>query len=121
MLQRTKKYISSAVAMVTCATLLLSDKVLAAGEIRAGMGNANKNGTTSNSVETTIGTITGVAMWAIGVISVITLIVAGIMYATAAGDETKVKKAKKAIVGSIIGLVFAILASVIINFVVTQI
>lgn len=65
--------------------------------------------------------IIGYVMYAVGVLSVIIIILGGINYATAAGDETKVTKAKKTITGAIIGLAFAILASVIIEFVKRQI
>jgi len=47
---------------------------------------------------------------AVVVISVIVLIWGGIMYSTAAGDERKTSKARKAIIGAIIGLAIGLLA-----------
>lgn len=55
--------------------------------------------------------------WVVGGISGIILILGGIMYAMAAGDETKTKKARKAMIGAIIGLVVALLANAIIAIV----
>jgi len=121
MKRRLAIYTSSAVGFIAYAVLALPSRVAAGSEISTGAGYANQGGTTDKSVETTIGTIVGVAMWAIGIISVIMLIFAGIQYATAAGDEAKVKKAKNTIIGAIIGLAFAILASVIVRFVTNQI
>jgi hypothetical protein len=62
-------------------------------------------------VRTTIGDITSVAMYVIGIISVIMIIAGGIMYATSNGDEQKVARAKKFIIGAIVGLVVAVLAT----------
>jgi hypothetical protein len=53
-------------------------------------------------------------IWVVGGVSGIILIIGGIMYAMAAGDEQKTKKAQKAIIGAVVGLVVALLANVII-------
>ena len=49
------------------------------------------------------------------------IIIGGIQYSTSAGDSGKVKKAKDTILYGIIGLVIALLAFAIVNFVLTQI
>lgn len=54
---------------------------------------------------------------AVVVISIIIMIWAGMLYATAAGDEQKTAKARKAIIGAIIGLIVGLLAPSIINFI----
>ncbi len=53
----------------------------------------------------------------IGVIATIMIILGGIQYTTSAGDSGKVKKAKDTILYGIIGLVIALLAAAIVNFV----
>jgi uncharacterized BrkB/YihY/UPF0761 family membrane protein len=58
--------------------------------------------------------------WA-GIICVIILIIAGIMYVLSAGDSSKVKKAKDAIMGAVIGLIFILLAYTITAFVMGRI
>lgn len=53
----------------------------------------------------------------VGVVAVIIIIIAGIMMSTSFGDSGKVRKAKSAILYSVIGLVVAVLAAAIVNFV----
>ena len=56
----------------------------------------------------------------IGFIAVIVIILGGVQYTTSAGDSGKVKKAKDTIMYGIIGLVIALLAYSIVNFVLTS-
>ena len=56
-------------------------------------------------------------LFAVGVVSVIMLIVGGIKYATSAGDSNKVTSAKNTIMYAIIGLAVAVLAFAIVGFV----
>lgn len=53
----------------------------------------------------------------IGIVSVIMIILGGISYATSQGDPGKVKKGKDTILYGIIGLIVALLAFAIVNFV----
>lgn len=57
---------------------------------------------------------------AVVVISVIILIWGGIMYSTAAGDERKTSKARKAIIGAIIGLAIGLLAPSIASYIIAS-
>jgi hypothetical protein len=89
------------------------------GQEGKNVGDPGKDGCAAGS-EKTDGIVSGVIkimMYIIGIISVIMIIAGGIMYATASGDEAKTKKARTAIVGALIGLVFAILAWTLTNFV----
>lgn len=55
--------------------------------------------------------IKGVMQWIlaiVGIIGVIGFAIAGILYLTAAGDETQIDKAKKAMTYSIIGVIVAL-------------
>jgi len=54
---------------------------------------------------------------AVVAISIIIMIWGGILYATAAGDEQKTSKAKKAIIGAIIGLAVGLLAPTIVSYI----
>ena len=56
-------------------------------------------------------------LFAVGVVSVVMLIVGGIKYATSAGDSNKVTSAKNTIMYAIIGLAVAVLAFAIVGFV----
>jgi hypothetical protein len=57
---------------------------------------------------------------AVVVISVIVLIWAGILYSTAAGDEKKISKARKAIIGALIGLAVGLLAPSVVNWIIAS-
>lgn len=59
-----------------------------------------------------------VLLWAVGIISVVMLIWGGIRYATSAGDSNKVTAAKNTILYAVIGLVVAIFAYALVNFVI---
>ena len=58
-----------------------------------------------------------VAIGVAALLAVIMIIIGGINYTTSAGDAGKAKKAKDTILYSVIGLVLAILAFAIVNFV----
>lgn len=61
------------------------------------------------------------ALWFVGILAVIMLIWGGIRYATSAGDSNKVTAAKNTILYAIIGLVVALFAYAIVNFLVTNV
>lgn len=56
----------------------------------------------------------------IGVAAVIVIIIAGIQYMLSTGDPTKVNNAKNAILYALVGLVVAVLARFLVNFVVSR-
>lgn len=69
---------------------------------------------------TTLNKIINVIIGIVGFIAVIMIIIGGISYSTSAGDPGRVKKAKDTIMYGVIGLVVAILAYAIVNFVLTS-
>ncbi len=75
------------------------------------------NDPVTNTNNLVSGILTPVYSWA-GVICIIIIIVAGYFYVTSSGNAAKVKRAKDAIVGAIIGLVIIMLAFVITQFVI---
>jgi hypothetical protein len=62
-------------------------------------------------------TITNVLLFLIGAVSVIMLIIGGIRYTISGGDSSAVTAAKNTILYAIVGIVVAILAFAIVNFV----
>jgi hypothetical protein len=54
-------------------------------------------------------------LYIVGILGVIGFVIAGILYLTAAGDDDQIKRAKKAMVFSIIGVVVALIGVVVIN------
>ena len=69
----------------------------------------------------TFTTVIIVIIGIVGFLAVIMIIIGGITYTTSAGDAGKVKKAKDTIMYGIIGLIVAILAFAIVNFVLANI
>jgi len=76
----------------------------------------NANAKTNTFIDNIISTL----LFALGAISVIVIIVGGIVYATSNGDSNKVTQAKNIILYAVVGLVVAILATVIVAFVVER-
>ncbi len=65
--------------------------------------------------------IANLLIFLVGALAVIMLIWGGLQYVISAGDSKRVESAKNTILYSIIGIVVAILAYAIVNFVVTNI
>lgn len=65
-------------------------------------------------------TITNVLLFLIGAISVIMLIIGGIRYTISGGDSGQVTSAKNTILYAIVGIVVALLAFAVVNFVLTS-
>lgn len=62
-------------------------------------------------------TVTNVLLFVLGAIAVIMIIIGGIRYTTSNGEASHIKSAKDTILYSVIGLIVAILAYAIVNFV----
>ena len=58
-----------------------------------------------------------IILWVVGVAAVIVIIVAGLKYVTSSGNPSAVSSAKTTILYAVIGLVIAITAYAIVNFV----
>lgn len=65
-------------------------------------------------------TITNVLLFIIGAISVIMLIIGGIRYVVSGGDSSAVTAAKNTILYAIVGIIVALLAYALVNFVLTS-
>lgn len=76
-------------------------------------GNDNKT-----KLEDQIKTIVNIMLFLLGAIAVIMIIIGGIRYATSNGDSSQTKAAKDTILYAVIGLVVAIMAYAIVNFIV---
>lgn len=63
-------------------------------------------------------TITNVLLFVIGAISVIMLIIGGIRYVVSGGDSSAVTAAKNTILYAVIGIIVALLAYALVNFVI---
>lgn len=62
--------------------------------------------------------VTGIMNWlliVVGILGVIGFVIAGIIYLTAAGDDTRIEKGKQAMVYSIVGVIVALIGVVVIQ------
>jgi len=59
-----------------------------------------------------------ILLYLLGVVSVIMIIYAGILFVISGGDTANIKKAKDTILYSVVGLVVALMAYAIVNFVI---
>lgn len=84
-------------------------------EIQDGVDAVNPG--SGGDLESLITTIVNVLLFLIGVLSVIMIIYGGFRFVTSGGSAETVKAAKNTILYSIVGLVVAILAFAIVNFV----
>lgn len=91
--------------------------------IQGGLQSTNTGNipTTIEGQDGLIAKIVNVLLFIIGIISVIMIIIGGIRYATSNGDANSVTGAKNTILYAIVGLVVALFAYAIVNFVVSQI
>lgn len=73
---------------------------------------------TDNRFSTTLSNILSVMSYAVGVISVIVIMIGAIMYGVSTGDPQKTKRAKDAILFAVVGIVVALLGQAIVRFVI---
>lgn len=70
---------------------------------------------------TMLGTIINVVLGVVGFVAVVMIIMGGISFITSQGDAAKVTRARNTILYGVIGLIVAILAFAIVNFVLTSV
>ena len=72
---------------------------------------------TNQDLMETVQTILTAVIGIVGILAVIMIVYGGIQYTMSAGDAGKVKKAKDTILYGVIGIIVALLAFAIVNFV----
>ena len=100
------------------------DLALAANtdEVQNGINQVGGNDAGNGSAAFTnlLGNIINILLFIIGAVAVIMIIIGGIRYTTSNGDQGQVTSAKNTILYAIVGLVVAIMAFAIVNFVVDK-
>lgn len=74
-------------------------------------------GAAKTTVNSTIRTAINLFSWAVGIASVVMIIIGGFKYVISMGDSTNINSAKNTILYAMIGLVVVAMAQVIVNFV----
>lgn len=89
----------------------------AANQVQSGVNQVGGDDNTTQLPEF-ITSIINVMLYIIGSIAVLMIIIGGIRYVTSNGDQANVKAAKDTIFYAVIGLILAVLAYAIVNFVI---
>lgn len=121
--QKTGQILTGAATIVT----LTAGRAMAAmnyeNPAQAGAEAARANGMPAELIGATgvFTRITNTILFAVGIISVVMLILGGLRYIISGGDSKKVTDAKNTIMYAIIGLIIAILSYAIVNFVISAV
>ena len=75
----------------------------------------------NSPLEDQVQTIINGVLYVVGVLAVVMVIIGGVKYTTSGGDQAAVTSAKNTILYGIVGLIIAILAYAIVNFVIGKI
>ena len=118
-MKKLSAIIISAFAVIGLAVAPLAPVAVAApvDSIKEGVGGIGGN-ESQPKLEDGIKTIVNVLLFLIGAIAVIMIIIGGIRYTTSNGDASQTKAAKDTILYAVIGIIVAILAYAIVNFVI---
>ncbi len=76
--------------------------------------------TSGPTVDSTVKLVVSILSFIVGLAAVIMIIVGGFKYITSSGDSSNISSAKSTILYAIVGLVIAVLAQVIVRFVLNQ-
>jgi len=110
-----------ALAVAGMGALLVPSSAYAVNSnVQDGIDAAHSDGTPSK-LDGQGGTVTNIinaVLYVVGILAVVMVIVGGVKYTTSGGDSAAVTSAKNTILYGIVGLVIAILAYAIVNFVI---
>jgi hypothetical protein len=114
--------IAMVVLMVAIITLLIAEPALGQSLAEEAQKGVDDTGGSSGSINLTetIQNVIGVMLFAVGVISVIMIVVGGIRYAVSGGDANATKSARDTILYAIVGLIVSLVAWGIVNFVISM-
>ena len=111
------------VSAVSTASLSTNVSAQAADGVKKGITTATTTDMQNKSIAGEGGLISiliNFLLWAVGILSVVLIIFSGFRYITSAGDAAKTKSAQTALTYSIVGLIVAILAWVIVKMILRQ-
>lgn len=92
----------------------------ASAQVSSGINAATTNEMKNKQIDGNNGvirTVSNILIWVVGIVSVIMIMWSGFKYITAAGDTSKVASAKSSLIYAIVGLIVAIMAYAIVNFI----
>ena len=108
-----------ATPLVTAA-VTYADSTDPVSQIQSGFTDVGGTDSSGDDFKTYMKTIVNVMLFILGAIAVIMIVIGGIRYTTSNGDSSQITGAKNTILYAVVGLVVAILAYAIVNFVITS-
>ncbi len=125
-MKRTKMIIAGLVAGVAALAMLVGAQPALAVDCPEGTPGYGKDVSSlaecslsdnKDTLMSTVGNIINFALGVLGIVAVAFIIMGGVTYITSNGDAAKLTKARNTIIYAVIGLVVALLAFAIVNFV----
>jgi hypothetical protein len=89
-------------------------------EVVEALGQASRNACSDNGVSNLVHTIVSILSYVVGVVAIIMILASGFKYITSGGDSAKVSSAKSTLIYALIGIAVAVLAQLLVRFVITQ-
>lgn len=83
----------------------------------SGAADSSICGSTKDHASTIVKDIVNTLLYILGAVSVVVIIIGGILYTTSTGDPTRIKRAKETLTYAIVGLIVAVLAYAIVNYI----
>jgi type IV secretory pathway VirB2 component (pilin) len=117
----TIKKIAAGILTVMVLSIFALPAVVSAQDLDLGLENAAGIGLGDKDLKDSINSIIQIILSFLGILAVIIILWGGFIWMTAAGDDTKVGKAKSLIISGIVGIVIILSAYIIANFVITQV
>jgi hypothetical protein len=120
-----KKIITTVLSLIAVVGLVAAPQVVLAqsspaDQIQGGVNDIDPEGGEGASLQDSITTIVNILLFLLGAIAVVMIVIGGIRYATSNGEQSAIASAKNTILYAVIGLIVAILAYAIVNFVISQ-
>ncbi len=109
---------------VSLAMTATAQRALAACDIGGGVSagaDCAQGNLSQTSLTKQVGTITNILIYAIGIIAVIMVVIGGLRYVVSGGDPKGTASAKDTIMYAVIGVVVALLAYSLVNFVIGRV
>jgi hypothetical protein len=119
-MKKVKIAIISAVALLGVVTLVPSYVVGASPASQIQSGTTAAGGAGQNDLAGKIKIIVNILLYILGAVAVLMIVIGGLRYTTSNGESSAISGAKNTILYSVIGLVIAIMAYAIVNFVVSN-
>lgn len=121
MIKKLKQLILPALMVVGFAAVMVPVAPVSADDLDPCTLNPSMCAGRETDINAVFKIIVNVLLFVVGIIAIIMIIISGIRYTSSAGNATSTAAAKNTLMYSVIGLIVAILAYAIVNFVVDRV